>query len=414
MALEQQTDKAVENKKDSTLSGGDTYKELAPSLHQGRNLTSEKYHQDSTTKLLGNGTLPSVTILWDQSDKPSDSRPNTTLQDSAAERGEANKAEWQKGKTTEFTPKWDQINQGNRNDCFFVAELQSLAKANPQAIKDMIKLKDGTTDTYLVRFPGAKAPNEIIEVKTSEFTQNGAFQAPTGDVDPIAKDKQNGLDTTWPRVLEVAAGKHYYATELKKNNVEAGTDFISHVEGWSGKTSGTEFKSASKEALELLTGKSSKVLQLSQDIEVDKKIDKIQEFSDAPLYKKPGIFIDLYSIPNRKSEDLEKTVKDIFDKKGTLVLGRDSHAYSVVDIREETVNINGGKAGNSTTKVQMAYIRNPWGATDRNNPTELIKSKGDGPLKLEDYRGDSNSKDRIIKIPVRDLPRYFHSLTTER
>lgn len=83
------------------------------------------------------------------------------------------------------------ISQGSLGDCYFVASLASLAKSNPQIIKDSIK--DNGDGTYTVTFPGAK--DEPMTVKAPTEAERGIYNRAT----------EHG---TWASVMEKAYGQY--------------------------------------------------------------------------------------------------------------------------------------------------------------------------------------------------------------
>lgn len=86
---------------------------------------------------------------------------------------------------------FDAVNQGGIGDCYFVSALSSLAKNNPQAIKDMIK--DNENGTYTVTFP-------------ADPTHPVTIDAPTDAELSLYASGNKGI---WPSVIEKAYGKYY-------------------------------------------------------------------------------------------------------------------------------------------------------------------------------------------------------------
>lgn len=85
----------------------------------------------------------------------------------------------------------DAVKQGMIGNCYFVSALASMAKSNPEAIRNMIK--DNKDGTYTVTFPGAK--NEPITVKAPTEAEMGLYN----------NSSQNGL---WASVMEKAYGQY--------------------------------------------------------------------------------------------------------------------------------------------------------------------------------------------------------------
>ncbi|MBS2004262.1 MAG: hypothetical protein JST44_22335 [Cyanobacteria bacterium SZAS LIN-5] len=86
---------------------------------------------------------------------------------------------------------FDAVTQGGIGDCYFVSALSSLARNNPQAIKDMIK--DNENGTYTVTFPG-------------DPTHPVTIDAPTDAEMSLYASGNKGI---WPSVIEKAYGKYY-------------------------------------------------------------------------------------------------------------------------------------------------------------------------------------------------------------
>ena len=76
-------------------------------------------------------------------------------------------------------------------NCYFVAAMASLAKMNPQAIKDMIKTNDD--GTYTVKFPGIDQPITVGKPTAEEIARVGG-------------KSEHG---TWPLILMKAYGAYH-------------------------------------------------------------------------------------------------------------------------------------------------------------------------------------------------------------
>jgi len=96
----------------------------------------------------------------------------------------------------------DAIRQGNIGDCFFLAALAAVAKAQPQKIRDAIK--DNHDGTYTVSFPGAKG--EKITVPAPTQAELGLYNG-------------GSKYGTWAAVMEEAFGKFIAKDKSRANPV---------------------------------------------------------------------------------------------------------------------------------------------------------------------------------------------------
>ncbi len=94
------------------------------------------------------------------------------------------------------------VAQGNVQDCYFMAAMMAVARANPQKIKDLIQEKaDGTYDVTLYVEDGlwSDAGAKTVNVTADFPSRNGKFQGAT------AGDDKKEL---WPMLLEKAWAIH--------------------------------------------------------------------------------------------------------------------------------------------------------------------------------------------------------------
>jgi hypothetical protein len=195
------------------------------------------------------------------------------------------------------------ISQGSIGDCYFVSSLASLAKSNPQAIKDAIK--DNGNGTYTVTFPGAKdepitinAPTEAEQATYNQASEHG----------------------TWASVMEKAYGKYCQEHWYRRGPFQSAG--LTPAEG-------AEGGGITSRAMNLLTNNSidTDELFLTRQSTVARKLEE--------------------AFKNNKSVAAGIT-KGIFAEstKDNFYMG---HAYSVTNF------VPDGKGGGQIT------IRNPWG-----------------------------------------------------
>ena len=195
------------------------------------------------------------------------------------------------------------ISQGSIGDCYFVSSLASLAKSNPQVIKDSIK--DNGNGTYTVTFPGAK--DEPITINAPTEAEQATYNSAT----------EHG---TWASVMEKAYGQYCQQHWYRRGPFQdAG---LTPAEGADG-------GGITSRAMKLLTNNS---------VDTDE------------------LFLTRQSTVARKLEDAFKNNKSVAAgiTKGIFTESTEDkfykgHAYSVTNF------VADGKGGGQIT------IRNPWG-----------------------------------------------------
>ncbi len=205
------------------------------------------------------------------------------------------------------------VKQGGLNDCFLMAALGSVAKNNPDAIKNMVK--DNGDGTYTVTFKehsngffGIGGGDKEVKVTVNaDLPQGGRHANATGDAD--AKGKQE----IWPAIIEKAYAQY-----------KGGYDKID-----SGGSAG--------DAMKAITGKS-----------VENKANKDYSADDLKADLQAGKAVT-FATP-KGAENLPK------DSAGNPKYGlHDWHAYVVKGVTEEN-----GKT--------MVELYNPWGS---DHPTRI-------------------------------------------
>jgi len=128
-----------------------------------------------------------------------------TLSRSGKSLQRANTSLWGNSSDPLDSIKPDAVVQGQIGDCYLLAGFASLAKINPQAIRDMIQ--DNNDGTYTVTFPGD--PHHPVTVP-----------APTeAELARYASGSEHG---TWPAVLEKAYGIHKGGTTVPQDAAGGG------------------------------------------------------------------------------------------------------------------------------------------------------------------------------------------------
>lgn len=187
-------------------------------------------------------------------------------------------------------------------NCYFVAAMASLAKVNPQAIVDMIKVNDD--GTYSVKFPGASKEITVAQPTADELAQVGG-KTKYGD---------------WPVVLMKAYGKY--------------------CGGGKGDMEGADGGSAFSAGVKVLTDKGvvnygiGYMIPLLSWSSLDGELKAALNVEDA--------------LPVTVS-----TAKSLFSDKTTDGFVR-AHVYSVLKYEPDGDNI----------KQSKVTVRNPWGGKD--------------------------------------------------
>lgn len=167
---------------------------------------------------------------------------------------------------------YNDVKQGGQNNCFLMASIASIAKNDPQAIRDMIKENkdaNGNVTSYTVTlnkkdggflgtglFGGGYDKTEIT-VPASEILTNGAGQGDNGEV--------------WVKVIESAYAKLNGGTDVwKKGGSPA--DALPTLTGRSTTSHSADGKDYSFENLQKdLTGKKNVVINTKSEEDDEKK-----------------------------------------------------------------------------------------------------------------------------------------------
>ncbi len=225
------------------------------------------------------------------------------------------------GDTNEIDP--NDIKQGRLDDCYFLASLAAVAKANPDAIRRMIR--ENGDGTYTVTLNVRRLPWESGKGEFKQVEERISGELPFIDTYPAFARPTDGLDSKpelWVPLIEKAYASYYgrYA----------------HIEnGFSG------------HAMEVITGAPSRSLP-----------PHMLSLEDLARYETAGYALTIATKPDLKIGSLELpdiTDRDPLFKTGTLVA---NHVYFVdsVDLEKGTVT-----------------IRNPWGPTYA--PIELTEDQ---------------------------------------
>jgi len=194
------------------------------------------------------------------------------------------------------------VKQGRSGDCYLMSAVASLAKANPQAIRDMIC--DNHDGSFTVTFPGAPAEPVTIPAPTEQ---------------ELALYGTGGQYGTWPAVLEKAYGQyrndHKWFFQSKRSPSEGGDGGASLKEG-----------------LNMLTGKSAdqSFVMLCSQSELDQKLQ--QAVRDG----RPVTAGTARSVSGTLGID-DNTTADGLPR---------GHAYSIIGYDPQT---------------EKVLVRNPWG-----------------------------------------------------
>lgn len=141
---------------------------------------------------------------------------------------------------------YDDVSQGQQNNCFLMAGIAAIAKNNPQAIHDMVKENrdaKGNVTSYTVNLYKDGKKTEV-NVHPSELLKNGANPADNGEV--------------WVSVIEAAYAKLNGGTKVW----EKGGSALSALETLTGRKGSTQS----------VDGKSYTFDQLQKDFNAGKNI----------------------------------------------------------------------------------------------------------------------------------------------
>lgn len=231
------------------------------------------------------------------------------------------------------------VDQEQVGDCYFLASVAAVAKTKEgkESIKNMIE--DNKDGTYTVRFPGNPRAITVDEPTDAELAHGAAA----------------GREGVWVAVLEKA-----YAKYQAKETGEKPRYMTDGIEG-----------GYTNEALELMTGKRVKDLQLENTSkeEMHKILTSSME-DDRPV---------TCEIDDPEGEETERS------KKGDNGAGLPSgHSYTITGYDPET---------------RMVTVRNPWGS---------------GEPKDKDGKTLDGNNDGTFTMSLDDFYRNFHSVQYAR
>lgn len=123
-----------------------------------------------------------------------------------------NGAAFVQGQGDEHEVNANDAKQGSLGDCYLIAGMIAVARANPQAIKDIIKDNgDGTFDvTLYIRtsaYGPARAQVVTVDARLPVKTQDSPLYAKVGD-------QADGKDELWPALIEKAVAQKKGSYEL--------------------------------------------------------------------------------------------------------------------------------------------------------------------------------------------------------
>jgi hypothetical protein len=216
-----------------------------------------------------------------------------------------------KGSDDEHAIDPDDVAQGSLGDCYLMAAMVAVARADPDAIQELIKdNEDGTFDVNLhIRDSWRGSPKEkthTVDTRLPEKYEGTPLYAKLGDETPEAQEM-------WPALLEKALAQEKGGFEEIRGS----------------KIAQKGFKYAG--ALELLTGKGD-TSKATVDMDEDEVMLKIQK---ALADKKP-VVVGSYNM----KDDPEKAD----EAKKYNVYGNHAYAPSSVDLENRTISLT-----------------NPWG-----------------------------------------------------
>jgi hypothetical protein len=207
----------------------------------------------------------------------------------------------------------DAIDQGTIGNCYFLAAVASVAKTNPESIRDMIK--DNRDGTFTVTFPGA--PDQPITVEAPSQAELGLYN----------HGSKHGI---WASVVEKAYGKYCQSSILNRlPNWESGNTPAEGADGGGWLAS----------SIELLTGKQTDtdIVVLASEADTARKLT--EAFSS--------------NQPRAVTCGIAKGVMEVFGAEGKTGDGfPTAHAYSIIGFDPA------GPDGGTVT------VRNPWGGPE--------------------------------------------------
>lgn len=252
-------------------------------------------------------TLPSIfpqSLGFERSHKQEEVHAHTGTTDASKEAAKNLYGEFKDKPLSAVTPDACVQPYGIGN-CYFVAALASLAKANPQSIMDMIQTNDD--GTYTVKFPGASNAVTVDKPSAAEIEQDGGAN-------------KYGV---WSLVMQKAYGKYCGGG---KNDLD-----------------GSDGGSAFSAGVRILSEKGVANAGIGYMLPVMSWNSMNSELKDALC-------------PGNPKDALPVTVstsKSLFSDKTADGFVR-GHVYSVLDYKPNPDDI----------KQSLVTVRNPWGGTD--------------------------------------------------
>ena len=142
-----------------------------------------------------------------------------------------------KGATDEHEVDPNDVKQGSLGDCYLMAGMLAVARANPEAIKDIINDRgDGTFDvTLYIRESYYSTPVKVTK------TIDARLPVKSGDTPLYAKTGDKTEDNTelWPALIEKAVAQQKGSYELiSGGNISKGFEFHGATELLTGKREG--------------------------------------------------------------------------------------------------------------------------------------------------------------------------------
>lgn len=203
------------------------------------------------------------------------------------------------------------VAQGSLGDCYFVAAMAAVARANPDAIKKLIKDNgDGTFDvTLYVRKNSWSTPTPVVKKVDARLPSNGG-----GSLLYVSStDKEGDNRELWPSLLEKTLAQHKGSyNAIEGGQIANGFNFAGATEMLTGKAEG--YKSTDK---------------MSED-------DILLEIGAALEAKKP-VTVDSRDMSSDEAMSKEANALNVY--------GNHAYAPEKVDINARTIS-----------------LQNPWGS----------------------------------------------------
>ncbi|MBX9723910.1 MAG: hypothetical protein K2X81_21060 [Candidatus Obscuribacterales bacterium] len=394
MAIDSIQEKNASSEKNTAIDKGSetaskkVVNEISDSRGDVRNITAANYAkvQNVVDEMFG---TPKIT---------DDSAANSQNKKAAATNEKPTEADWNKAEKPNLkldNNTWKAVTQGPVTpDCPLISEIIKTTHDNPEKIKDMIRVEKGSNspkdDTYLVKLPGAKSPDEIIRVTHDDLKGCNGAQLKTdaaGNSDP-ARNKEPGLSGAWPSVIEAAVGKHWFNHNVSKENQQSlkdssATNKDASLAAMSISTMFGAGSAATNETMRLMTGKNSETKATHFYMTPEEAQNAASNYSTPTQ-------IAMYLTYGRSASELSSEIRDAATKGEHVILGRDGHAYSLISMDD--------KGQNSSDPVLL--IRNPYNNRDLN-------SDHDKPATNKEY--NDGAEDGVIKIRLSQVGQYFQS-----